>query len=568
MASHAHRFFALMRRGPAFVALACGLAGLGLSVALGATAGRLLAWLLPVDPADVDPLEALAACVGLVALGMGLVRRKRLAWWLAVSVFGAALIDQSTVRYPVATGLALGCLAVLAADRRRYRVASDGRAVRPVLALMILTVGIIVVQAAVFDVTGPIWTAPLVRVRDALEATADALALSGAPLPHDLGSLHLADSVVDAARFLLVGVALLILRAVPGPEARGADALRARTIAQRYAAGSLRPFQLGDDKLLFSPKGVDAAIVYGEAGRFAVMLGDPIGRPKARTIVLRKFAEASERSDRRPAAYQVSNGWRRAFEALGFRLIPVGSEAVLDLSTFDLSGSRRANLRHTVARARRGGVRVEWFPDGVVDRATLDRLSVIDEQWRRRRRAPELRFTIHPFDPRALPATAVACEADGTASAFATFLPTGKGTWVLDLMRRAGGTPGALESCIAEAAGILAGQGAVELSLGLAPLAGLRRDGSIEERLLVAGARLASHSYDVRGLEFFKDKFAPRWEPRYLAVRTRSDVFGIALALVRLHVAGSRASVVRLLASAAQSWPGRRSLRGEGRTLR
>jgi phosphatidylglycerol lysyltransferase len=104
-------------------------------------------------------------------------------------------------------------------------------------------------------------------------------------------------------------------------------------------------------------------------------------------------------------------------------------------------------------------------------------------------------------------------------------------------MRRAPGSPpGVVESCIVEAATALRAGGSATLSLGLTPLAGLDRNGSLEERLLAFGAQLVKSRYDVAGLTFFKAKFDPRWVPRYGAIRHRRDLPGYALALLRLHI--------------------------------
>src|SRR5256885_1068966 len=75
-----------------------------------------------------------------------------------------------------------------------------------------------------------------------------------------------------AARLSLVVVALLALRAVPASAPPPEVVRRARSVARREASGALRPFQLGEDKAIWGSPGLDAAIVYGEAGRFAVML--------------------------------------------------------------------------------------------------------------------------------------------------------------------------------------------------------------------------------------------------------------------------------------------------------
>src|SRR5205085_827980 len=155
------------------VAIVAGVVALVVSALLGAAVGRALADWLPLDPSSVDPLEATAGGVGLVAIGLGLRRRKRLAWWMAVSVFVAAAVDQDAVAHPVAAGLAVGCLTVLAGDRRRYRVASDRRAVRPALAVAIVVVTVVVLNAALFDATGPLWAAPIASLGDAIDSLAD-----------------------------------------------------------------------------------------------------------------------------------------------------------------------------------------------------------------------------------------------------------------------------------------------------------------------------------------------------------------------------------------------------------
>src|SRR5207249_11772820 len=64
------------------------------------------------------------------------------------------------------------------------------------------------------------------------------------------------------------------------------------------------------------------------------------------------------------AVYQASAAGLDPLRARGFVAYHIGLEAMLDLNSFDLSGPRRANLRHTVTRAQRGGLRFEWYPTG------------------------------------------------------------------------------------------------------------------------------------------------------------------------------------------------------------
>ena len=64
-------------------------------------------------------------------------------------------------------------------------------------------------------------------------------------------------------------------------------------------------------------------------------------------------------------------------------------------------------------------------------------------------------------------------------------------------------------------------QGYEQFSLGMAPLSGFERSpvASLWQR---AGGFLYAHGeglYGFQGLRAFKEKFEPRWEPRYLACR-------------------------------------------------
>lgn len=342
-------------------------------------------------------------------------------------------------------------------------------------------------------------------------------------------------------------------------------------IMRRHGSGALLPYQLGADKSrLKTPEG--SVVVWGRYGRFAVALGDPIGPAGSTPDAWRAFVASRRASGEIPAVYQASNEGRADLRKIGLRPFRIGHEAIIDLATFDLSGSRRANLRHTITRARKGGTSFRFYSSGIPDpeRSSLaTSLGEIDALWSAAA-GPRLGFTIGHFDPAELGelAVAVASDADGRAVAFTTYRPTGTdGGWVLDLLRRRpDGAPGALEGSIAEAAFAFREAGAPTLSLGLAPLAGLTDASAVrEERMLARAATLVGPLYDVHGLAFFKRKFDPRWEPRYVAVARRTDLPGLTMALVGLHVGGIRSVARSSLTGAWRSGMARMSRTRTGR---
>jgi phosphatidylglycerol lysyltransferase len=543
--------------------VARGIAGLGSAapaLTLGAIAAASLACIfaflqpldsgveavLSIDLGDVDPTFAILSAFGLGALSIGLLRAKHGAWWLAVATLVAALFARpDALQHPLRMVVVGGVLAVLLADRHRYSVKSDADWRRMIAALLlVVAVATGIETSLVIAVTGS-WPAPLAALSYATAAVGNAFGISD-----DAAGQLLRGTSLDAllmllllaARLPMVLAALGVLARIPEPPTDPSIRARAHGIGARFGCGALLPFQLADDKLVFSPPETDGMIVYGLVGRTAVVLGDPIGPPEQAPRVLAAFLSRCRREDQIPVVYQASSSGRGALIGAGFRLFRVGQEALVELGDFDLEGPRRANLRHTVTRCRKAGVSIRWFASGI-EAALYPELSGelerVDAEWRARV-GPELGFTISHFDRTSLSRkpVSVALDEQGHALGFTTYQPTGiDGGWVLDLMRRAPSSPpGVVESCIVQAATVFRAGGSTTLSLGLTPLAGLDPKGPLEERLLAFGARLVRSRYDVAGLTFFKAKFDPVWVPRYGAIRRRSDLAGYVVALLRVHI--------------------------------
>jgi phosphatidylglycerol lysyltransferase len=504
---------------------------------------------VPMDPAAGDPILAVLWAIGLGALAIGLVRGRSGAWWLAIAILAVTLIGQAReLSHPFGILVIGGLLAVLLADRRRYEVETAASWRRRILALLLVGGLATGLEASLIIAATGAWPTPLGAVGDITAALGNALGMSDGTATrvlHQTSRDALVGFLILASRLPIMLAALGVLSRVPEPPADPTTRARARAITNRYGCGALLPFQLGEDKHVFSPPDADGIVVYGMAGRTAVVLGDLIGSPAAGPKVFSEFLARCRKLDRWPIVYQATAASRAVLVNAGFRMFKVGEEAIVDLSTFDLTGPRRANLRHTITRCRKDGVTFRWFADGISsdEPALVDNLEAIDTQWRKGA-GPEMGFTISHFDRAALSwqPISVAVDPSGRALGYTTFRRTGvDGGWVLDLMRRApDGPPGVVEACIAEAAVAFRSAGASTLSLGLAPLAGLDHEaGTWEERLLASAGRLVGRWYDVRGLFVFKRKFDPYWIPRYGAIRRRRDLIGFVIGLMRVHLSGA-----------------------------
>ncbi|HEX7490826.1 MAG TPA: phosphatidylglycerol lysyltransferase domain-containing protein, partial [Candidatus Limnocylindrales bacterium] len=281
-----------------------------------------VAAVLPIDLNDADPTFGILSAVGLGALSVGLLRGKQVAWWLALATVAATLFGQSDLlQHPVRTAVVGGVLAVLVADRRRYKVETDAGWRRIIVALLVVVAVAVGLETSLIIASTGRWPAPLTMLSDATAAIGGAFGIdddTAAGLLRGTSFNVLLGLLLLAARLPMVLAAIGVLARVPEAPPDPSTRARARQIGARYGRGALLPFQLGDDKLLYCPSDADGCIVYGLAGRTAVVVGDPIAADDSCLAVLDAFRDQSHRFDRKVTFYQASDAMRASLERAGF----------------------------------------------------------------------------------------------------------------------------------------------------------------------------------------------------------------------------------------------------------
>ncbi|HYK95641.1 MAG TPA: DUF2156 domain-containing protein [Candidatus Dormibacteraeota bacterium] len=481
----------------------------------------------PVGPIGGTWVDIELASTTLFLVGLALLRSKRIGYWLALGALLAGAVQQAIAGHPIAVLFAAIASATLAFTRARYTVRAG--AVPVVVAML----GAGTAAAAV-----------------AWVAAGPAIGSAGAS-PWSAGLFLI-------ARGAFLGAAVAGL--APGVETRAGEAIAAAGVALRSRGrGSLYPYLLEAPVVPFATGDGSGVLGYARAGRTAIALGDPAGAPASADQTLIEWVRHCRRLDWIPAVYQASDELARVLRSRGWFTCRIGGEAIVDPLAFDLGSSRLANVRHTVTRSRKAGLGTACWRPGVdpdPPGPSLDALANLDSEWRRTA-GLALGFTVGRFDQARLEGSLLAAAVDqaGTPAAFVLLRPTGAdGGWMLDLIRRdRGSAPGAVEACLVAAVEALAVEGVRSVSLGLVPLGGpSTATDATAERLLATAARIIRPAYDVRGLTFFKDKFAPAWVPRYLAVPTWWDVPFALIALLRLHLGLGWPRVVQWLTRSGQ----------------
>ncbi|MCR3963772.1 phosphatidylglycerol lysyltransferase domain-containing protein [Aeromonas veronii] len=278
--------------------------------------------------------------------------------------------------------------------------------------------------------------------------------------------------------------------------------------------------QLQDKSLLFHPAG-DAFLMYGIEGNSWIVMGDPVGRPEQIEELLWQFRERCDEHDANPVFYQVSARYLPLYLELGLIPFKLGEEAMVDLATFDLAGSRLRNLRQSHAKGKREGLTFEVVEASAVA-PLLPRLQTVSDTWLQSKMGKEKGFSVGRFEPDYLtlsPAALVWHE--GQIVGFANlWVSDSKEMLSIDLMRYSldTGTAPIMDFLFVELLLWGKAQGYASFNLGMAPMSGFNDHplnsywARLGNTLFVRGSRF----YNFQGLRRYKEKFSPRWEPRYL----------------------------------------------------
>jgi phosphatidylglycerol lysyltransferase len=492
---------------------------------------------LPLSVLEVSHLLASVIGMLLLILARGLQRRLDAAYvlTLVLLIAGAAFSLLKGIDYEEATLLTLLAMALAPAHKLFYR------------------------RASLFKVTfSPGWIAAIVAVLGCatwlvlfsykhVDYSADLwweFSFHQGGAPRALRAL-----VAAAAAGMLFAVASLIrpvqTRHVVPDEAQLQQALpliRQSPDTQAWLALT------GDKSLLFDPAH-KAFVMYDIEGRSWVAMGDPIGTDDtARHELVWSFLEQCERAGGWPVFYQVRPADLDMYLEVGMNLLKIGEEARVRLATFNLDGKSRKVLRNTVNKLTRDGLRLEIVAADAVPEL-LPQLRVISDGWLKHKHVREKRFSLGAFDPAYLARTPLALVWQGERLlAFANlFLAASKHEASVDLMRHVpDGPPGVMDFMFVQLMQWARDEGYAWFNLGMAPLAGLhnRRQAPLWNRFGALVFGRGERFYNFRGLQQYKSKFDPEWEPRYMAVPG-----GIALPMILANVAsliaGGLSGVVR-----------------------
>ncbi len=454
--------------------------------------------------------------VGLLMTARGLRHGHRLAWILTVASLSAAMTAHLIYHDDALEAVLLGAGALwLVARRHSFGVLPSWATTAKTVAV---TLGVLGVGAALFGLS-------------AVDVLPEFDPVAG-PLGFHSGVVSTA-VLVSAVCLLTVGLWMVLSPRTP-PHVSEAEHRhqrhRARAVVTAHGEGTLDYFALRDDKRWFFHG--ESVVAY--AVRFGVCLvsPDPIGPVAERRAVWTAFMDLVRSHGWSVSIMGASEEWIGLYESFGLHPLYLGDEAVVDCSTFSLSGSAMKGLRQACNRVDRAGFTVTFHDPTQLDpadRRDLLALAQVSRVGEVERGFSMTLSRLFDEDDTGL-LLSVTRDEDGRPRAFIQWTPApGIGGWSLDVMRydTDHDVPnGVMEHLIVRTIERLASRGEKGLGLNFAIL----------RTVVTAEASTRSEHFRQRALEAlsgrtqinslcrFNEKFAPEWRPRYVVLSSVDTV--------------------------------------------
>ncbi|MGT2426815.1 phosphatidylglycerol lysyltransferase domain-containing protein [Amnibacterium kyonggiense] len=345
------------------------------------------------------------------------------------------------------------------------------------------------------------------------------------------------------AWFALLVAGIVLTRSVADAMSER-DQIRIRALLTLGARGSISWMATWPgNRYWFSADGRHG-VAYREGSGVALTLGEPVGPDDGAMEAARAFAVHCDDIGLTPAFYSVRPEFAAGLGGPGaaWASIEVGEDTVIDPTSFSMKGKHWQDVRSSINRADRLGIRSVWTSWAELPLGWRAQIESISEEWVADKRLPELGFTLGGLDElvdREVRLMLAVGPGD-RIEAVTSWLPTWRDGEIigqtLDFMRRRPGSPnGVMEFVIAAVIAHAAARDTRFVSLSVAPLAGASPDAENRiERLLESLGRLLEPAYGFRSLAAYKQKFRPEHHPQVLA-------FADAVALPAISVAVARA---------------------------
>jgi phosphatidylglycerol lysyltransferase len=328
------------------------------------------------------------------------------------------------------------------------------------------------------------------------------------------------DSIYIAGACLILFVIFSLLKPYfSKPYNTPEDFKTAEDIIKKYGQSALDYFKVYPDKLLFFNPERTAFISFKITRHFAMVLEDPVAEnDQVRREMVERFEVFCQENGFISAYYRVPESSLDFYKSLGRKYIPIGEEAILNLTTFTLDGGKMKTTRSAVNRLTGEGYQLKVY-EAPIKEGLLQKLEKVSSDWLEDLNQKEVAFTQGVFDTAILKEQTILTieDQEDKVYAFLNLVPDyAPGEATYDLIRKVNEAPnGVLDMLLAKTFLYLKEQGYTSANMGLAPLSGME-DVNVTQKTIKYAYENFKMFGQFKGLRKYKDKFFPTWEKKYL----------------------------------------------------
>lgn len=277
---------------------------------------------------------------------------------------------------------------------------------------------------------------------------------------------------------------------------------------------------LGDKKVYWALNG-EAMIPYTKFNDKIVVLSDPVVPRERLSDCIQEFQSYLDIYGYKASFLQVAEENLSIYHDNGYYFFKLGEEAVVNLETFNLVGSKMSSFRNILRRFEKDGYSFKII-NPPYTKEFLEKLKNISDEWLGGRK--EKSFSIGWFNEAYLKKAPIAILKYNNTDEIIAFVSLmycydGKSI-AIDLMRFRKKVPNStMEFLFLNIILYFQEKGYKRFNLGEAPLSsvGLTPGSHLLEKFARLIYNYGQVFYSFSGLRRFKQKFKPEWEAKYLA---------------------------------------------------
>lgn len=309
-------------------------------------------------------------------------------------------------------------------------------------------------------------------------------------------------------------------------------------LISKYGGSSLAHYVFVGDKYVHISKKEDVFFQYQIISDKIIVLGGPIGNREAFYEAIKEFYDLADLYGYTLVFSGVDMNIFPELHDMGYDFLKLGQDALVKLDEFSLAGNKNKSKRQAVSRIDKAGYTFSIETPPFTDELFKE-LKEVSDEWLNGKK--EKGFAVGYFNKEYMEMEKIAIvrNGEGEIKAFANIMPMydGNKTLSIDLMRFKNiELNGIMDFIFVNLFEYGKENGYEFFNLGLVPLAdvGESNYSFIREKIAYQIFNNGNFIYSFKGLKKFKDKYASKWDDKYIAYKKESSLLITCIQLLTI----------------------------------